>query len=90
MNAMAKKIMGPELTSNNLYVKTSNKIDQATYEFSLDGKNYKPFGPTFTIAFGKWTGDRLGFFTWNQKEAAGHIDVDWFTYDYDGPKAAKK
>lgn len=43
--------------------------------------------PVFTIAFGKWTGDRLGFFCWNEKEEKGHIDVDWFKYDYDGPKA---
>ncbi|WP_396600645.1 glycoside hydrolase 43 family protein [Algibacter sp. R77976] len=89
MNPMAEKIMGPELISNDLYVRTSNKINQATYEYSLDGEHYKAFGPTFTIAFGKWTGDRLGFFSWNEKQDAGYIDVDWFTYDYDGPKAAK-
>ncbi len=46
--------------------------------------------PVFTIAFGKWTGDRLGFFCWNEKEEKGHIDVDWFKYDYDGPKALTK
>ena len=90
MDPMSKKTKGPELTSNNLYVRTSNNIDQATYEYSTDGKTFKSFGPTFTIAFGKWTGDRLGFFSWNEKEDAGYIDVDWFTYDYDGPKAAKK
>ena len=90
MNPMAEKTSGPEITSNTLYVRTSNKINQATYEYSLDGKNFVSFGPTFTISFGKWTGDRLGFFSWNTVEDAGYIDVDWFTYDYDGPKAAKK
>ena len=89
MNPMSEKTMGPELNENDLYVRTSNKVDQATYEYSIDGENFIPFGPTFTIAFGKWTGDRLGFFSWNEKEDAGYIDVDWFTYDYDGPKAAK-
>jgi hypothetical protein len=34
-------------------------------------------------------GDRLGFFLWNEKEDAGYIDIDWFTYEYDGPKAAR-
>ncbi|WP_448245471.1 glycoside hydrolase family 43 protein [Thalassotalea agariperforans] len=91
MNGMSEKTVGIELTGNDLYVRTSNARNQATYEYSFDGKNFKAFGPTFTIAFGKWTGDRLGFFSWNEKtdEDAGYIDVDWFTYDYDGPKAAK-
>ncbi|MGJ8694203.1 MAG: glycoside hydrolase family 43 protein [Thalassotalea sp.] len=89
MDAMSKKTVGPELTSNDLYIRTSNARNQATYEYSFNGQDFKAFGPTFTIAFGKWTGDRLGFFSWNEKEDAGHIDVDWFTYDYDGPKAAK-
>ncbi|TXG39515.1 glycoside hydrolase family 43 protein [Seonamhaeicola maritimus] len=90
MNPMAEKTNGPELVGNDLFVRTSNNSNQATYEYSLDGENYKAFGPTFTIVFGKWTGDRLGFFSWNEKEDAGHIDVDWFTYDYDGPKARRK
>ncbi|WP_282135209.1 glycoside hydrolase family 43 protein [Seonamhaeicola maritimus] len=89
MNPMAEKTNGPELVGNDLFVRTSNNSNQATYEYSFDGENYKAFGPTFTIVFGKWTGDRLGFFSWNEKEDAGHIDVDWFTYDYDGPQAAK-
>ncbi|TNJ44983.1 glycoside hydrolase 43 family protein [Tamlana fucoidanivorans] len=90
MSPMAEKTKGPELTGSNLYIRTTNNSDQATYEYSLNGKTFTKFGPTFTIAFGKWTGDRLGFFSWNEKEDAGYIDVDWFTYDYDGPKAAKQ
>ncbi len=89
MNPMAEKTQGPAITTNILYVRTSNTSNQAFYEYSLDGETYTRFGPIFTIAFGKWTGDRLGFFSWNEKEDAGYIDVDWFTYDYDGPKAAK-
>lgn len=89
MDKMGNKTLGPKLTTNDLYVRTSNARNKATYEYSFDGKAFKAFGPTFTIAFGKWTGDRLGFFSWNEKEDAGYIDVDWFTYDYDGPKAAK-
>ena len=88
MNGMSEKTLGPELNGDTLFVRTSNARNQATYEYSFDGKSFKAFGPTFTIAFGKWTGDRLGFFSWNEKEDAGYIDVDWFTYDYDGPKAA--
>ena len=53
-----------------------------------NGKTYQSFGPEFTLKFGRWTGDRLGFFCWNETGESGWIDVDWFTYAYDGPKAA--
>ena len=89
MDKFGQKSEGPVLKGNELYVRTSNNSNQATYEYSTDGETYQRFGPVFTIEFGKWTGDRLGFFCWNEKEEQGYIDVDWFTYDYDGPKAAK-
>ncbi|MFV9551401.1 glycoside hydrolase 43 family protein [Algibacter sp. PT7-4] len=90
MDSMSQKTKGPEIKGSTLYIKTVNNVNQATYAYSLDGVNFKAFGPKFIIAFGKWTGDRLGFFSWNEKQDAGYIDVDWFTYNYDGPKAAKK
>ena len=86
MDGMSNKTEGPIITSDKLFVRTSNARNQATYEYSTDGKIFNSFGPTFTISFGKWTGDRLGFFSWNENQDAGHIDVDWFSYDYDGPK----
>jgi beta-xylosidase len=85
----AKETVGPEISANDLFIKTSNTVNQAFYEYSLDGKTFKKFGPEFTIKFGNWTGDRLGFFCWNEKEEKGYVDIDWFQYDYDGPKAAK-
>ena len=87
MDGMSNKTQGPEITSDTLFVRTSNVRNQATYEYSTDGKIFVPFGPTFTISFGKWTGDRLGFFSWNELQDSGYIDVDWFKYDYDGPKS---
>ena len=81
---------GPEIKGNKLFVRTSNTGNQAYFEYSTNGKYFKRFGPEFTIAFGKWTGDRLGFFCWNEKEEKGSIDVDWVKYDYDGPKTSAK
>lgn len=90
MDKMGDKTQGPAINKDDLFIRTANDINQAYYEYSLDGENFERFGPGFTIEFGKWTGDRLGFFCWNEKEEEGHIDVDWFTYDYDGPKALKE
>ena len=82
-------LIGAQIDIDHIFVKTVNQGDQAYFEYSLDGKIYKRFGPEFKIKFGNWMGDRLGFFCWNEKEEKGQIDIDWFHYDYDGPKAAK-
>ncbi|WP_394154232.1 glycoside hydrolase 43 family protein [Vibrio maritimus] len=86
--SQGEKIVGPTINSDRLFVRSTNNGDQCRYEYSIDGLIYKEFGPVFTISFGKWTGDRLGFFCWNNEDESGYIDVDWFTYDYDGPKGA--
>ena len=78
---------GPALDADTLYVRTENDGDQAHFACSSDGRTYTRFGPAFTLGFGQWMGDRLGFFCWNDREAAGHIDINYFHYAYDGPKA---
>jgi beta-xylosidase len=79
---------GPRLADDQLWVRTRNEGDQAEFAYSTDGQTYATFGSKFTVKFGKWTGDRLGLFCWNDKSASGHIDVDYFRYDYDGPRGA--
>ena len=86
MNKLGDKTQGPEIISDEIFIRSTNNINQAYYEYSIDGKKFERFGPDFTIEFGKWTGDRLGFFSWNEISETGYIDVDWFFYDYDGPK----
>ena len=58
--------------------KTGSWGDQAYFEYSIDGRTFEKFGSTFTIRFGKWIGDRLGFFCWNEQREAGYIDIDFF------------
>jgi beta-xylosidase len=81
---------GPEISENSLFVRTTNEGNKAWYEYSTDGETFERFGTEFTIEFGMWTGDRLGFFCWNELKEDGQIDVDYFYYDYDGPKGALK
>lgn len=71
-------------------MRTTNHGNQATFAYSTDGQHFDSLGPTFTLKFGRWTGDRLGFFCWNDRIEAGYFDVDFFHYDYDGPKAANQ
>jgi beta-xylosidase len=78
---------GPEIDGDDLWIQTENLGEQARFLYSTDGEGFFDIGDPFILRFGTWTGDRLGFFCWNDREAAGHLDIDWFHYDYDGPKS---
>ncbi len=82
-------VQGPEISEDCLTIKTRNQGNRAVFEYSVDGQRFLRFGPEFTLAFGQWTGDRLGFFCWNQMQEKGHLDVDWCAYEYDGPKGKR-
>ncbi len=88
-NNDGKETLGPVITKNEIYYRTNIDGIQADFSYSLDGKSWIPFGDRFMLEFGRWRGDRLGFYCWNDGTDSGHIDVDWFHYEYDGPKGAK-
>ena len=86
-NNNGKKTVGPAIKQDIIWLRTINDANVAHYEYSLDGKNFKPFGEEFQIKFGRWRGDRPGFYCWNNLGPEGQVDIDYFRYDYDGPKA---
>jgi hypothetical protein len=51
-----------------------------TFAYSLDGKNFKPFGKSFNALPGKWIGAKMGLFILNKKTDSRRswMDVDWF------------
>ena len=85
-NNNSKVKEGSIVREDVIYYRTQNDGNQAFYEYSLDGETFKRFGDPFRLEFGRWRGDRLGFYCWNDTRTAGHIDIDYFHYDYDGPK----
>ncbi|WP_084883642.1 glycoside hydrolase 43 family protein [Vibrio sp. qd031] len=86
MDKNGEFLLGDVFTHDKIFVRTRNNKSTAHFEYSEDGSSYQRFGPDFTLEFGNWTGDRLGFFTWNEKDENGYLDVEWFKYQYDGPK----
>jgi hypothetical protein len=50
------------------------------FSFSLDGKNFQPFGEAFTAAPDKWIGAKAGVFASAPpgKKNRGWADFDWF------------
>ena len=67
-------------------MRTRMKAGRAFFEYSTDGENFSRFGDDFELTFGRWRGDRIGFFCWNPERSAGHLDIDWFRYRYHGPQ----
>ena len=81
-----KETEGPVVKKDIIYFSTDVVGQQASFSYSFDNRSWKSFGDKFNITFGRWRGDRIGFYSWNDKKEAGFIDVDWYKYDYDGPK----
>jgi len=77
--------VGPVVREDILYFRTGMYGSRATFSYRTDGKTWERFGPSFEVTFGRWRGDRLGFYCWNEEKPGGHIDIDWFRYLYDGP-----
>jgi hypothetical protein len=40
------------------------------------------------LLFSGFTPNMVGFYTMNTEEN-GYVDIDWFKYDYDGPKGKR-
>ena len=77
--------LGPKIESDVIWFRSEIDGDQASCSYALDGETWVPFGGPFRLTFGRWRGDRLGFYCWNENADAGHVDIDWFRYSYDGP-----
>jgi beta-xylosidase len=77
--------LGPQIDGDILHLRTNIDGDRATLAWSTDGSRWNGLGWDLRLRFGRWRGDRLGFYCWNDKADAGHVDIDWFRYAYDGP-----
>jgi beta-xylosidase len=58
----------------------SNKTRQASFEYSLNNKDYSPLGNALTMRFSLsiFTGNKFGLFNYATKETGGYVEFDWF------------
>ena len=78
-------IDGIELKQSKLWLQTKIENGLATFNYSLDGHKFSQFGTQVQLFFTGFTANEIGFYSINSKEK-GYVDIDWFRYDYDGPK----
>jgi beta-xylosidase len=67
---------------SKIWMKVLTDKNKYHFQFSLDGKKFEDIGSVFTPYFNNWRAVQLGIFSFNEKQNAGYVDVDWFTYDY--------
>lgn len=78
-----QSIPGPEVAGRYLWLSSTwGLVGKSSYSYSTDGKVFKPIGQTYQMSWGSYRGDRLAIYNYNSKNDSGHIDVDYFHYDY--------
>lgn len=76
---------GIALEQSDIWLQAKVENGLATFFYSLDGKTFTQLGGEVRLRFAGFTANAVGFYSMNTEEK-GWIDVDWFKYDYDGPK----
>lgn len=74
---------GPQLTGKDLWLKSTWGLDgKSQFAYSLNGKDFIPFGSAYQLQWGSYRGDRMALYSYNNKADAGYLDVDFFHYTY--------
>ena len=69
-------------TYSYLYIRSLARFDnRQNYQYSLDGENFIMIGNPYYVKSGNYRGNMIGFFTYNNVEEKGYIDIDWFDYE---------
>lgn len=80
-NCNDNETLGIKITGKSVWLRSTWDYNGANrYLFSIDGKNYIPFGGDFQLTWGSYRGDRIGIFNYNTKEDRGYVDIDWVRY----------
>lgn len=72
------------ITTNTMFMRIVVKNGgKCTFHYSLDGKEYLPFGLEFTAKPGRWIGAKIGFICQRPRQSndGGWADIDWFSID---------
>ncbi len=88
-NGASREAIDLPATTRNLWLRT--RVDdgqRATFEYSLNGREYRQLEFAYPLQWGGYRGDNIGVFTYNDRGVRGHIDVDSFTYDLGMPSPA--
>ena len=76
---------GANVTGASVWLRSAWGLDGVCrFSRSLDGRDFEPAGELHPMKWAAYRGGRVGLFTYNPRADAGHVDVDWFHYEYSG------
>ena len=78
-------INGPVVNQKEIWLRSTVENGLTKFFYSLDGVKFEQLGFDVRLYFVGFIANSIGFYSKNTVEK-GYIDIDWFTYDYDGPK----
>lgn len=74
---------GPQLNESMVWLRTSWGPDgRASFAYSTDGHQFRPFGPHYQMTHAHYRGDRVGPYTYADRDGPGLVDVDYVRYSY--------
>lgn len=77
-----RAIKGAPLSSNNVWFKSVWGLNGlSSFSYSVNGKDFIPFGEPYQLAWGHYRGDRIGIYCFNDNEESGFVDVDYLAYE---------
>jgi beta-xylosidase len=77
-----KMIDSTAINASTIYLRTiaSNASSKASFEYSIDDKNFKSSGNELMMRFSLkiFTGNKFCLFNYATKQTGGYVDFDWF------------
>ena len=71
---------GPVLAGPYLWLRSVWGLDGASqFSYSTDGEHFIPFG-TYTLTWGRYRGDHIGLYSFNNLSDDGYVDADYLHY----------
>lgn len=86
-NSNGQTLQGDTINQSIIWLRSVWSFDGVSrYSYSTNGKSFKEFGPLYQLKWESYRGDRLGLYSYNNKQEKGYVDVDYFTYNFCGPE----
>lgn len=76
-------VIGAVIKTKIVWLKSTWGLDgKSQYYYSLNGESFIAFGAPYQLMWGSYRGDRIGIYSYNNKEEKGYVEVDFFHYRY--------
>lgn len=68
-----------------VYLRTAVDANLSShFEYSVDGSHFASLGNQYLLRWGKYRGDYMGIYNYNNLAEKGFVDIDWFHYEFSG------